>query len=66
MRASIAETLAFDRTILMATVLTVFSEPLSPTASALTTRPKQPAPSWIPKFKNESHYSVFKRHENGK
>ncbi len=49
MRASIAATLVCDLTILTATVFTVLPEPLIPTASPLTTRPKHPAPSWIPK-----------------
>jgi hypothetical protein len=46
MRASSASlALAVGLIILTATVVTVSSESLMPTASALTTRPKQPNPS---------------------
>jgi hypothetical protein len=51
-KASRAAALVWERTILTATVWTFSSESLTPTASALTTRPKHPAPSCTPAFLN--------------
>ncbi len=49
-KASRAAALVWERTILTATVWTFSSASLTPTASALTTRPKHPAPSCTPAF----------------
>ena len=58
-KASRAATFVCERTILTATVLTDSSQSLTPTASALTTRPKHPAPSCTPSLcKIWCHFTI--------